>query len=402
MAETNQKDSIAIIETNAQGLMISSFTQYQNKLLLRMIAFTQQDIKDAITQQTNDKTHNLVFTAEENASGYRTVRIPLSKLEPHKGHRQRAQQALSQMPNKPVFIPINKGNKMIDYVGFHTFFQVQFEYSAHQLFAVLYFPISILKYYLSIDLGYHYLDLQQQSCFKHNATRQMYRVYKSYFVLGKNSFSPLRLALTLSPREKFLNYSVIKKEVLLVVKKEMDLLYQNNLCDFHFDFSLAEAKNEPLNKEQQKIVFTFYTREDENLSDSRKAELEAYQAKTCFVLKNEFGVNDKTARDLSQQVKIWMQAELNETLAHKTWFANKPETKANKHFNKAGYIVNAMKKFFRKMNQQKADSEGMKPGSEGMMDDCQGMMGDQANMGDGKTQAPPLAPNGQFLWNENS
>lgn len=395
MAEKIKKDSTPIVETNAQGLTITTFTQYQNKLLLRIIACKQQDIRDAITQQTNDKTYNPVFTAEENASGYRTVRIPLNKLEPRNGHRQRAKQALSEMPDKHIFIPIIKGNKMVDYVGFRTFLYVKFEYKAHQTIAVLFFPIIILRYYLSIDLGYHYLDPQQLRCFKHNSTRQMYRVYKSYFALGKNSFSPQRLAITLSPKDKFASYSAIKKEVFQVAKKEMDLLYQNGLCDIHFDFKMTETRNKIQNKEKQKVLFTFYTRQDDTLSESRKDELEAYQARIWFILKNEFGVNEHTARDLGQQVKIWMIAEMDELILHKMWFANKMETQGNKLFNKAGYIVNALKKFFREMNQKKDESEGIQSDSEETKGDGEGSMSNCT------PPASPLDPNGQFYWNEN-
>lgn len=61
MAVTKTKDSTPFVETNAQGLTITSFTQFQNKLLLRIISCTQRDIRDAITQQTNDKTYNPVL-----------------------------------------------------------------------------------------------------------------------------------------------------------------------------------------------------------------------------------------------------------------------------------------------------------------------------------------------------
>lgn len=392
MAEQIQKDSTPIVETNAQGLTITSFTQYQNKLPLRAIAYLQRDIRDAITQQTNDKTHTPVFTAEENASGYRIVRIPLSKLEPRQGHRQRAKLAISQMPGKPVFIPRRKGKKVVDYVGFHNFFLVEFECKKHQTIVVLRVPVVVLAPYLSIGLGYHYLDMQQLDCFTHNCTRQMYRAYKSYFMLGKNSFSPIKLAMTLSSKTKFKNLSVITKEVFMVAKKEMDILYQNGLCDIHFDFRLSQTKNQATGKVEEKVLCTFYTRKDDVLDSDHKAELGAYQAQTQVALEHIFGVNNKTAIDLCQQIKIWMKAELDEMISHKTWFANEMEKKKDDHFNKAGYIVNAMKKFFRKMNQQKNLSEGKAGDGKGMADDSEGKAGDD------KGTTTPLAPNGQFFF----
>lgn len=388
MAVTKTKDSTPFVETNAQGLTITSFTQFQNKLLLRIISCTQRDIRDAITQQTNDKTYNPVFKAEEIASGYRTVRIPMSKLEPRQGHRQRAKIALLEMTGKHVYIPFLKGRKVVDYAGFRSFFVVNFEYKANQTIAAISFPIMILKYYLSIDLGYHYLDFKQLECFTHNCARQMYRVYKSYFALGKNSFSPIRLAITLSPKNSFKSYSAMSREVFNIAKKEMDILYKNGLCDIHFDYRATVPKNDCLDEGRKKVICTFYTRQDETLTDSRKDELEAYQARIFFTLKNNFGVNEGTARDLGKQVKIWMEAELDVLMEHKMWFAKKMEAKGNKQFNKAGYIVKAMKKFFCEMNQKRSDSEG------------KNAIGNDKG-GDAQAGTTPIDTTGQYYLNKN-
>lgn len=360
MVEQEENASTPIVETNAQGLTITSYTQYENKMLLKIIEQTQQDIRAAITQQVDNKSYNLVFTAEENASGKRIVRIPLSKLEPRIGHRERAKQALLNMTKKELWIPYRKAGNSVGFFYLDHLFDVELEQKKQQIIVVFFFPIQALRYYLSIDLGYHYIDLKMLFNFRHNSTRQMYRVYKSYFALGKTTFLPLRLAVILSPRNSFVNYGTIKQSVLMVAKNEMDLAYQHGSSDIHFDFSIKTKHDDSCNPLSKKLVFTFYTRQDDELDPARKAELEAYQAKICFTLKFTFGVNEQTALDIASKVKIWMLGELNETMDHKMWYVKKKEAEGDEHFNKAGYIVKAMGKFFNLMLNKKNASEGKK------------------------------------------
>lgn len=358
MAEKKAKDSTPIVETNAQGMTITSYTQYENKLLLGIIANCQRDIRSAITQQTNDKTYNPAFTAEEIASTRRIVRIPLSKLEPRTGHRARAKHALLDMPGRQIHVPYEGKGKCIKYASFTRLFDVDFEMKGHRIIVVLTFPIEVLRYLLSIDLGYHYIDPSTLFVFTHNCTRQMMRIYKSYFALGKTTIDAKRLAAIMSPKIQFATFNDIKNEVLQPAKMEMDIAYQNGLCDIHFDFSRKTDADGVAGAQKQQLVFTFYTRQDETLSPDRQAELENCQAKVWFALKHRFGVCDHTAHDLASKVKIWMQAELDELLAHKLWFAEKMQKKGSQHFNRAGYIVKALSAFFTRMNRQKSESDG--------------------------------------------
>ena len=103
-----------IFETNVQSLTITTYTQYQNKLLMGIIANEQSDIKEAIFNGCQE-SHPSQFTPAEMAERMRHREIPLCALEPHKGHHQRARKELMDMSGQGAFIPIEDKNKNITY-----------------------------------------------------------------------------------------------------------------------------------------------------------------------------------------------------------------------------------------------------------------------------------------------
>ena len=80
-----QEECHQILELNVQSLCITPYVQYENKLLMKLLASFQQDIKDAIAQQREEGVKTVQFTAEELDSGVRHRTLPLAMLEPTRG-----------------------------------------------------------------------------------------------------------------------------------------------------------------------------------------------------------------------------------------------------------------------------------------------------------------------------
>ena len=109
-----QEECHQILELNVQSLCITPYVQYENKLLMKLLASFQQDIKDAIAQQREEGVKTVQFTAEELDSGVRHRTLPLAVLEPNKGHYNRTKLALTDMAEKKLWIPFNNKG-ILDY-----------------------------------------------------------------------------------------------------------------------------------------------------------------------------------------------------------------------------------------------------------------------------------------------
>lgn len=110
-----QEECHQILELNVQSLCITPYVQYENKILMKLLASFQQDIKDAIAQQREEGVKTVQFTAEELDSGVRHRTLPLAMLEPNKGHYNRTKLALTDMAEKKLWIPFNNKG-ILDYV----------------------------------------------------------------------------------------------------------------------------------------------------------------------------------------------------------------------------------------------------------------------------------------------
>lgn len=363
------RDYAKILELNVQGLTITPYTRYQNELLIKLLEYVQADIKDAINQQRELGYKHLMFTAEEQQSHVRRRQCPLSFLEKRKGHYGRAKIALTQMSNQEVWIPYYKAKGVMAYGVFPRLFQVSFEKVRSRLMVNLEFDTLLYTYYFNNEMGYHNLNLDQLFSFHRNATRQMYRLYYAYFSLGRQSASYGSVAQILSSKNTFTNIKEIKENLLEPARKELHAAFYAKHSSFHFSYSTSlkpdsTASAQPGQEEKQllrkRIIFNFFTQEDEHLTADRQAELDQYQSQLWFHLKNNWGVKDEVAKRISLRVKIWMLAEVSDILEHKEWFVKKMKSQNKPLHNPAGYIVKSLGAFLdeKEAQKQQLDDEG--------------------------------------------
>lgn len=360
------KPTNEIYELNVLSLIITPFTQYQNKLLYQLEACLQQDIRQAIFDQMGALGH-IAFTPDEVSERVRHRLVPLSQLESHKGHRRRAMAELEKMAKMNIYVPIKKG-KVTTYHSFPKLFDVSFETQGKRLVANFDFSTDLLYYLLSTSMGYHKLDLTELLSFRRNATRQMYRMYHGYFAHASlKQMKAARLGVLLSQQMEFPNCSYILKNVLQLAHEELRNAFYAGKSPFHFDYELAkpgageiEESNDAPGSVQKTVVITIYTREDENPTGSQKYDLDEYQARLRITLHHVWGVEEKVAIDISQKVKLWMRDSLDALLSHKRWFVEKMRNKHTPIANEAGYIVKHIGKFFdeKLKMKKKMDTEG--------------------------------------------
>lgn len=343
-----------LLEMNVQCLTITTYTQLENKLLMKLLAYVQPDIKEAITHQRYEGSKQVVFTAEEMSTGIRHRSIPLAALEPRKGHYQRAKLSLQSMTKKPIWIPYYKKPGMMDFYQAERLFSVDFETKNSRNYVNFHFSIQTLRYYLSTAMGYHRLNLDIHLSFKRNSTRQMYRLYWGRFALGYTQIRRGGLANLLSADLKEMSYKSLKAELLEPARKEMKEAFLKNQCEVYFEYKIASVQDSD-NPQRLKLLITCHTRHDDNPSPSQAAELTEYQAKFWFHLKHNWLVDEKVAKSLSQRVKIWMLDELEDLMQKKKWFVENKAKKVNPHFNAAGYIVKNLDLFLTEREQDQQE-----------------------------------------------
>ena len=355
-----EQEDNRILELNVQCVTITAYSQYQNKLLMKLLAYLQQDIKDAISQQRKEGVNQLTFKAEELESGLRHRTLPLSELESNKGHYSRAKLALQDMAQKRMWIPKYKKKGLMEMINTNPLFSVDFEKRGNRIHVNLHFCVETLKHYLSTHLGYHAISLDKLFLFQRNATRQMYRLYLGRFALGYTIMRCGGLAQIIGCGKKYMNLKSIKAELLDPACKEMKKAFFQKQSDIHFDYALSRNQDSQ-ESHLKKLIFTFHTAEDEHLSASRQSELTDYQTKLWFLLKNTWGVKDEVARNISQRVKLWMRFELDDLLQRKQWRVNDLKAKQKPMKNPAGYIVKHLGDFLsekERMTHQQEPKQG--------------------------------------------
>lgn len=361
-----------IFETNVQSLTITTYTQYQNKLLMGIIANEQSDIKEAIFNGCQE-SHPSQFTPAEMAERMRHREIPLCALEPHKGHHQRARKELMDMSGQGAFIPIEDKNKNITYHHFKQLFKVDFQKKGNKIMVMLDISTDLLYYYNNVKLGWHKLNLDEMLGFRLNATRNMYRLYYGYFAYAKTPMKVVQLGCLLSKKMKFANCAEIIKNLVQPAKEEMENAFYAGKSEIYFDYELADTKEEQCkatdkqsgngdadnvsDSTQRKIIITFFTKGDDNPTGQQKYDLEQFQAEIKSVLIHAWGVHDKTAIDISSKVKVWMLPTLGALLTNKSLFAKRMRESGKPMLNEAGYIVKHIGIYFDTYLKKKAKSE---------------------------------------------
>lgn len=332
-----------IYEFAVQALSHTSYTRYENKLLMLIFKYFQQDFKDAITQQTQN--HCLTFTPEELTSRVRHRKVELSYLEPRKGHYDRAKLALVSMSQKVITIPYMKAYKALGVVRYPSLFKVNFSYEKSKCMVNLEVSIDLLKHYMSIDLGYHKLDLDEMFSFGNNATQQLCRFYHAYFAMGRNKINVEFLARVLTPKTIFDSYSTICKNLLEPAKREMDNAYSLGKCDIHFTYTPYYEPGSVQGKMPDKLIFSFFLRSDEHPTGNRLLELNVAQKRYLVLLKQVWGVKPKVAEDLVRRIQVWMLPELDQLAENKQKYVDKMKGSKRPVLNPAGYIVKHIGEF---------------------------------------------------------
>lgn len=396
-----------IYELNVQCLTVTTYTQYQNKLLDLLKAYFQEDIRAAIIEQQKEGRRNF-FTPAEMAERVRHRSMPLCELERHKGHQGRAIQALEAMSQQYIYIPYyrNKKLRIVGYAQFPRLFKVDIRKQGRRNMVMLDFSIDVLYYYLNAEMGYHRINLAQKQAFRLNATRQMYHLYYAHFSFGAySSMKACELGWLLSKKLRFKNCAEVIKTLLEPAREEMENAFYAGACDIHFCYKVAEAKGQltPDGRNDKggqtsdgkngqddgdqaaddrsvnnPIILSFFTRDDEHPTGERKRELDEYQARLRITLKHSLGVKEEIAHDISQRVEVWMRPTLDEFLAKKMWFVKMRREKKQPLDNEAGYIVRQLGKYFDehlghkrrmdergKRNHPEGQEKGNHPGDQG-------------------------------------
>ena len=343
----NFKEPSSILELGVQAFTLTSYSIYENTVLIRIFKCCQRDISDAITSYKNEC--QLVFKPEENAEQMRHVKLRLSLLEPHRSHYAYLRKALTDMAGKEVKIPYRLPSHALTYSTFPQLFTVSFQNENRHSYVILHLKLDVLRRYLSCDLGYHRINLDTYFSFTHFATQQAYRFYYAYFAYRGTYLGTDYIASAFSTSKLYTTttYGELKKYMLEPARKEMENRYQHQLCEIRFryvaDYGIG---NEPTGQ-PKRIAFYYEHVDDAHPEGARLKELETYQMNVKVTLKIVWGVDEKVAEQLSRRITYSMMGELQTLMAHKSYFKNKMKDQGRPLRSPAGYIRNALEKFLK-------------------------------------------------------
>lgn len=332
-----------ILEFGAQAMSITNYTIYQSGILMNIFAACQQDIHDAISQQTKDKESFVHFTPTEASEQMRHRKIWFSQLEPNRKHYPRLREGLLQMSKLPVYVPRKKNKKENTYCYFPQLFTVDFCYDNHKPCVVLSVRTALLYYYLSNVYGYHRIDLGTYFRFRRNSTRQLYRM-GDYCMHFGNTFTPQFLNSKLSIDCQYRGYGDVESRLLKPAQDEMENLYQQQRCDIHFHYLPLFGKGEA-EKVCEKVRLVFTTRSDEHPQGKRLNTLLTHQARFKYTFVHDWDINEKVAVSICQRIRLDMVEDLDYLIEKK---AERVEQLRKKHCtmgNKAGFLINAIKEY---------------------------------------------------------
>ena len=336
-------ESSAILEMGVQCFMLSNYTQYENTLMMRILRCCQEDIHNAITQQSN--SNQLVFSREECSELTRHRKIALRDLEPQKGHYARAKAALTDMSKKEVWLMTKDRKGQLKYVYAPCLFTVTFGKEKLRQYVYIHARIEVLRHYLSLDMGYHRLDLGVYFSFRHFSTRQLYRLYFAHFAHGYYKLTPGFICRSFGLGGKYKCYSILSNNLLSVAEKEMKEAYDIGLCDFYFHYKPDYGVKEEQKGMCEKVTFTFICRQDDHPQGEHLERLQAFQARIMTTLNYVWGVDKKVSEDLCSQFRIDMIPDFEDFYKRKEWFVEHMKEKGMPLRNKAGYIVKKINDF---------------------------------------------------------
>ncbi len=332
-----------ILEFGVQTFTLNTYTTYENTLLMRIFMCCQRDISDAITIQTREK--QLLFSGPEATEQVRHSRIPLAKLEPNKTHYSRLRHSLKAMSQKKVGIPYYNISGAMQYAWFPQLFTVSFKKEGRRQYVILHTPLDVLRYYLSIAMGYHRLNLSTYFSFNRFATRQAYRFYYAYFARNGKKMKPEFIAQAFSSTGSYPSYAYVKKNLLDPAQQEMRKAFENGTCEIYFRYRAIYDDEDHKGIWSDSVLFTFIHRDDEHPQGEKLRTLNEYQNRTKVVIKTLWGVEESVATALCERIRYTMLPELDEFFKRKTWFADKMEREGKPLRNRGGYMRKSLADF---------------------------------------------------------
>ena len=346
----DEEEQSTILEFGVQTFTLTTYTNYENTLLLRIFKYCQHDFSDAITMQAKEK--QLLFYGAEASEQMRHTRIPFCKLEPNRTHYSRLQLSLEAMAKKQIGIPYYNISRAVKFAWFPQLFTVSFKKEGKRRYAVLHTKLDVLRRYLSIAMGYHRLNLHTYFSFAHFATRQAYRFYYAYFARSGKKLRPEFIASAFSTTADYPSYANVKKNLLEPARREMQNAYNNGCCEICFRYKPVYNDEDNKGIWADGVLFTFVHHDDAHPQGEKLHELTTSQLRTKVVLKTVWDVDDKVATALSERITYTMLPELEEFFRHKNWFADKMEREGKPIRNRGGFMRKCFSDF---LNEQEGN-----------------------------------------------
>lgn len=339
--DTHKKDLISILGT--QGLMYNDFNAAEYKLLMLIIKHNQKVIKQYIVPANLQHGH-LPFTKEQFQAGHVDVVMPLKEFGYNRSNNLWLKDKLCQMAKKSIDIPY-KMNDTTYYKHFDSLFTPDFYKSSNGLWMVnLRFDYALMQYFFAFDKGVTTIDLNAMGRMHSVATRKMYVFLHCWAARGYTSISPTSLMLLLKGREAYQYFGDLEAKQLLTAQQELKSLFDKSIIDEYFTykpFYQAHIKKAM----PDHISFTLHNRKYVEPTEEMM-ELQAYwQLQLKVKLIYTYGVEEKTAIDLSLHMRTDYVGELHDWFLHKDYFIAQ-QILHHKPMNKAAYIVGGLRGFF--------------------------------------------------------
>lgn len=339
--DTHKKDLISILGT--QGLMRNDFNAAEYKLLMLIIKHHQNVIKKFIVPAAMQHGH-LPFTKEQSQAGHIDVVIPIKEFGYSSSNNLWIRDKLSQMAKKPIAIPY-KVNDTTYHKNFDCLFTPDFyRLSNGSWMAKLRFDYTLMQYFFAFDKGVTSIDLNAIDRMGNVATRKMYVFLHCWSAKGYTSISPDRLTLLLKGKAAYQYYGDLEAKQLIIAQQELKTLYDKGIIDEYFTykpFYLTGVKKAM----PDHISITLHERKYVEPTEAALETQAYYQLKLKMKLIYTYGVEEKTAIDLSRHMRTDYVGELHDWFLHKDYFITQ-QIRNHKPMNKAAYIVAGLRGFF--------------------------------------------------------
>ena len=231
------------------------------------------------------------------------------------------------------------------YKHFDSLFTPDFYKSSNGLWMVnLRFDYALMQYFFAFDKGVTTIDLNAMDKMHSVATRKMYVLLHCWAARGYTSISPTSLMLLLKGREAYQYFGDLEAKQLLTAQQELKSLFDKSIIDEYFTykpFYQAHIKKAM----PDHISITLHNRKYVEPTEEMLAQQAYWQLQLKVKLIYTYGVEEKTAIDLSLHMRTDYVGELHDWFLHKDYFIAQ-QILHHKPMNKAAYIVGGLRGFF--------------------------------------------------------